>query len=123
MSGSVLHLVFKMSAAGTLGAALRQAGRNERVIGLSDSLSFGPIDPPDPALRTAWVDRELEVSGWDQVGGQAASSWDEAISRNVRRIAWLTRTPHPTACVDGPAMPSPARGEGAVSRRLSQSLC
>ncbi|MGJ4929856.1 DUF3658 domain-containing protein [Bradyrhizobium sp. HKCCYLS2038] len=91
MSGSFLHLVFNMSAAGTLRAALQQAGRNDRVIGLGDSLSFGPIDPPDPALRTAWVDQEFEVSGWDEVGGQATTFWDEALSRTHRKVAWLSR--------------------------------
>ncbi|WP_316160502.1 DUF3658 domain-containing protein [Bradyrhizobium sp. SZCCHNRI20481] len=91
MSGSILHVVFNMSAAATLRAALQQAGRDERVIGLADSLSFGPIAPPDPALRTAWVDQELEVSGWDEVGGQAIAFWDEALSHHSRRIAWLTR--------------------------------
>ncbi|WP_284421958.1 MULTISPECIES: DUF3658 domain-containing protein [unclassified Bradyrhizobium] len=89
--GSILHVVFNMSAAGTLRAALQRAGRDDRVVGLGDSLSFGPINPPDPALRTAWVDQELEVSGWEEVGGQATSFWDEALSRTNSRIAWLTR--------------------------------
>ncbi|WP_315738340.1 MULTISPECIES: DUF3658 domain-containing protein [unclassified Bradyrhizobium] len=88
---SILHVVFNMSAAGMLRAALQHAGRDDRVIGLGDSLSFGPIDPPDPALRTAWVDQEFEVSGWDEVGGRATSFWDEALSRTHSRIAWLTR--------------------------------
>ncbi|MGC2774818.1 MAG: DUF3658 domain-containing protein [Bradyrhizobium sp.] len=91
MSGSILHLVFNSSAAGTLRQALGQAGRDERVIGFPDSLSFGPIDPPDPALRTAWMDEELEVSGWDEVGRKTTAFWDEALSCTSRRIAWLTR--------------------------------
>ncbi|MGJ5179931.1 DUF3658 domain-containing protein [Bradyrhizobium oligotrophicum] len=91
ISHSILHVVFNMSAAATLRAALQHAGRDDRVIGLADSLSFGPIDPPDPALQTAWVDQELEVSGWDEVGGQATSFWDEALSRTHGRVAWLTR--------------------------------
>ncbi|CCD98978.1 conserved hypothetical protein [Bradyrhizobium sp. STM 3809] len=91
VSGPILHVVFNMSAAGTLRAALQQAGRDDRVIGLGDNLSFGPIDPPDPALRTAWVDQKLEVSGWDEVGGQATLFWDEALSCTRSRIAWLTR--------------------------------
>lgn len=88
---AILHVVFNMSAAGTLRAALQQAGRSDRVIGFADSLSFGPINPPDPELRTAWMDQELQVSGWEEVGGQATSFWDEALSSNNRRIAWFTR--------------------------------
>lgn len=91
MSGSILHVVFNSSAAGTLRAAFGKSGRDERVIGLPDSLSFGPIDPPDPALRTAWVEEKLGFSGWDEVGGQATSFWSEALSRNHRRIVWFTR--------------------------------
>ena len=91
MSDTILHVVFNMSAAGTLRSALAQDGRTERVIGLSDSLSFGPIDPPDLVLRTAWVEEELGFSGWDEVGGQTTSFWSEALSRTHRRIAWLTR--------------------------------
>jgi len=91
MSDPILHVVFNTSAADTLRAALEQAGIAARVIGLADSLSFGPIDPPDPGLRTAWVEEQLGFSGWDDVGGQATAFWEEALSRTHRRVAWLTR--------------------------------
>lgn len=52
MAASTLHIVFDPSAAASLRDALRQAGRDERVVSLSDCLSFGPINPPDPGLRT-----------------------------------------------------------------------
>ena len=91
VSAAILHVVFNLSAAATLRQALGQAGRNERVIGLSDSLSFGPIDPPDPGLRATWVEQELGYSGWDEVGGEAKSFWDEALSCRSQRIVWLTR--------------------------------
>jgi Domain of unknown function (DUF1835) len=55
VAGSVLHIVFNPSAAAGLRDALRQAGRDERVISFFDSLSFGPINPPDPELRSEWV--------------------------------------------------------------------
>jgi hypothetical protein len=91
MAASTLHVVFGLSAAACLRDALRLAGRNERVVGLSDCLSFGPIDPPDPALRRDWVEEKLEYTGWEEVVGQAASFWTEAMSLDVRKIAWLSR--------------------------------
>lgn len=40
--------------------ALRQTGRDERVVGSVDSLSFGPINSPDPELRRKSVEEDLE---------------------------------------------------------------
>jgi len=91
MPGSILHILFNPSAAASLREALGDAGHDERVIALPDCLSFGPIDPPDPALRNAWVEEQLGFSGWEEVGGQATAFWEEALSRTHQRIAWLTR--------------------------------
>jgi hypothetical protein len=91
VAGSTLHIVFNSSAAAGLRDALRQAGRNERVVSLSDCLSFGPINPPDPELRRKWVEEELDYTGWEEVVGQATSFWPEALSISSRRIAWLSR--------------------------------
>lgn len=91
MAASTLHIVFNSSAAAGLRDALRQAGRDEHVVGLSDCLSFGPINPPDPELRRKWVEEELDCTGWEEVVGEATSFWPEALSINSRRIAWLSR--------------------------------
>lgn len=91
MAASTLHIVFNSSAAAGLRDALRQAGRDERVVSLSDCLSFGPINPPDPELRRKWVEKELGYTGWEDVVGQATSFWPEALSISNRRIAWLSR--------------------------------
>ena len=91
MVTSTLHIVFNPSAAGCLRDALRQSGRDERVVSLFDCLSFGPIDPPDPDLRTRWVEEELGYSGWEEVVGEATSFWHEALSISDRRIAWPSR--------------------------------
>jgi Domain of unknown function (DUF1835)/Protein of unknown function len=88
---STLHIVFNPSAAGSLRDALRQAGRDERVVSLFDSLSFGPINPPDPELRRTWVEEELGYTAWEEVVGEATSFWPEALSISNRRIAWLSR--------------------------------
>jgi len=45
VSASTLHIVFNSSAAAGLRDALRQTGRDERVVSLFDCLSFGPINP------------------------------------------------------------------------------
>lgn len=91
MATSTLHIVFDPSAAASLRDALRQAGRDERVVSLSDCLSYGPINPPDPGLRTQWVKTELDYSGWEDVVNEATSFWREALSISERRIAWLSR--------------------------------
>jgi hypothetical protein len=53
ISRPTLHIVFGQSAGGTPGVALRQASRDEKVLSFNDDLSFGPIDPPVPMVRTA----------------------------------------------------------------------
>jgi hypothetical protein len=91
MAVPTLHIVFNSSAAAGLRDALRQAGRDDRVVSLSDCLSFGPINPPDPELRGRWVEDELGYTGWEEVVGEALSFWPEALSTDGRRIAWLSR--------------------------------
>jgi hypothetical protein len=91
VAASTLHIVFNPSAAAGLRDALRQAGRDEGVVGLFDSLSFGPINPPDPELRRKWVEKELGYTGWEDVVGEATSFWPEALSISNRRVAWLTQ--------------------------------
>jgi len=91
MAASTLHIVFNSSAAAGLRDALRQAGRDERVVGLSDCLSFGPINPPDPELRREWVETELDYAGWENVVSEATSFWSAALATSSRRVAWLSR--------------------------------
>ena len=86
MAASTLHIVFNSSAAAGLRDALRQAGRDERVVGLSDCLSFGPINPPDPELRREWVETELDYAGWENVVSEATSFWSTALSTSSRRV-------------------------------------
>jgi Protein of unknown function/Domain of unknown function (DUF1835) len=91
MAASVCHVVFSSTAAGLLRQALQQADRGGRVVSLDDCLSFGPINPPDPALRIGWVEKELGYTGWEEVVGAATSFWPEALSRDHRKIAWFSR--------------------------------
>jgi hypothetical protein len=50
---SVIHITLGVSGDRSLRAALRQAGRRDRVVPLWDDLSLGPIDPPD--LKARWA--------------------------------------------------------------------
>ena len=91
MTGSVLHIVFNMSGAGSLRKALSMLGRRDRVIALCDDLSFGPIDPPDPALRAQWVERELGYENWSELDAEIEEFWNTALSGQGRHIAWTSR--------------------------------
>jgi hypothetical protein len=90
MTASTLHVVFNPSGAAGLRDALRQAGRDDRVVCLMDDLSFGPIAPADAEARCGWVEHELGYD-WDDVGAKSASFWDEALSPADRKVAWLSR--------------------------------
>jgi hypothetical protein len=70
--------------------ALRQAGRDARVVALIDNLSFGPIAPFDAEMRCRWVEHELGYE-WEDVGAKSASFWEAALSPADRKVAWLSR--------------------------------
>jgi hypothetical protein len=112
MTRDVLHVVFTPDGAWSLGKALRAEGRsNERVVCLLDDLSFGPINPPDPDVREAWVETELGFTGWpdtpegsfpwattesgdvewDELAATTRRFWDEALSERTRKVVWMTR--------------------------------
>jgi hypothetical protein len=86
-----LHVVFNMSAAVDLRKALVAAGRDDRVVAFPDNLSFGPIDPPDPAIRAAWVEAELDYTGWDETASDVEKIWAAALAADVRCAAWMSR--------------------------------
>jgi Protein of unknown function/Domain of unknown function (DUF1835) len=111
MDSDVLHIVFTLGGASSLREALRTEGRKERVVCLLDDLSFGPIDPPDPDVRKAWVETELGFTGWpdtpegsfpwattetgdvswDGLGATTRKFWSEALSDRARKVVWMTR--------------------------------
>lgn len=76
--GDVLHIVFGESAGGSLRQAMRQARRKGKVIAFWDDLSFGPINPPDPADRAVWSRKEL---------GLPVEEFGFSFERNVRIIS------------------------------------
>jgi len=85
-----LHVVFNMSAAGGVRQALSRVGRNERVLGFPDDLSFGPINPPSARSRQSWVENELGYD-FDEVVQMADQFWVEAMSPGALPIAWVSR--------------------------------
>jgi hypothetical protein len=91
MNAPPLHVVFSPSAAVDLRKALTAMRRNDRVVALFDDLSFGPIDPPDPAVRSAWVAAELGYDDWDDLTAKVESFWDTAADTGSRHILWLSR--------------------------------
>ena len=88
----MLHIVFGESAAGTLLLALRQAGRDDEVLSFDDDLSFGPIAPADPIVRTAWARTELYFP--DAATATLTDSldrfWQRARSAQ-KRVVWFSR--------------------------------
>jgi hypothetical protein len=91
-NGQVTHVTFGMRGDESLRAALRQAGRRDRVVPLWDDLSLGPIDPPDPKARWAWAKRELGLFPHHRdLFGKKNNAWNMALSSGARRIAWVSR--------------------------------
>ncbi|MBX3528129.1 MAG: DUF1835 domain-containing protein [Rhodoblastus sp.] len=90
MASSVVHVVFNMSAAGALRHALHLVGRNERVIGLPDNLSVGPINPPESRRRAAWVEQVLNCDD-DDISAISDLFWAEATAPLTTPIVWVCR--------------------------------
>jgi hypothetical protein len=92
MTGPISHFIFSDSAAGSLKQALRQARRRDRVFCLLDDLSFGPIDPPDPATRLAWIERELMLDLGDHAPQiERLDAFWRAAGQSMRRLVWFSR--------------------------------
>jgi hypothetical protein len=91
MTQTTLHVVFTSSGAESLRQALMDAGRDDQVVAFFDNLSFGPINPPDPSLRATWVRNELGWTEWGNTAPEPERFWQEALSPDHRKVAWLPR--------------------------------
>jgi hypothetical protein len=91
MTKTVFHVVFSPSGGENLRDALRNAGRDDRVIGLPDDLRFGPIDGDNPWLRAKWINNELGLTGWGDVAAESEWFWQQALSSDHRMVAWFSR--------------------------------
>jgi hypothetical protein len=91
MTRTVFHVAFTPLGAENLRGALRNAGRDDRVIGLSDDLRFGPINSDDLSLRAKWIKNELGLTGWGDIAAESEWFWQQALSFDHRMVAWLSR--------------------------------
>jgi hypothetical protein len=86
-------------AAASLEMAIRQTGREDRVVCHQDNLAVGPIDPPEPQERWAWMDRELPPAYSSEEGFPDHSAfWREALHEDARKVAWMSRRSAPEYC-------------------------
>jgi hypothetical protein len=82
-----LHIAPGYSAGGSLKAAIHGAGRDDAVLKWPDDLSCGPIDPDDPALRTAWWDYGED---WD-LAAELRAFWERVAGAEERLVVWFSR--------------------------------
>jgi hypothetical protein len=90
-----LHIVFAPAAAAELRNALREAGREVRVVALFDNLAYGPINPPDPIARQNWIETQLGYRGFETIFAEAEVFWRQALVEQDRKIAWISRRSAP----------------------------
>jgi hypothetical protein len=90
MNQPLLHVSFGMSAAGTMRMALKMDGRNDEVIGMPDSLSFGPIDYADSKTRGKWV-KDVVGCEWDDVIEATERFWNRVLIAEKPRVLWFSR--------------------------------
>jgi hypothetical protein len=86
----VVHVVFSLSAAGCLKDALVQMHCDQRVIGQSDNLSFGPINGVGHAARVDWIRKEFGYAKHEEILQSDDLFWAEATSPEVRPVVWIS---------------------------------
>ena len=87
-AGKMVHVVFGLSNAGNLKHALALASRRETVLNYADNLGYGPIDPPDPALRLDW---QTDVLGfgreeWGWLAEEVETFWRQVRGADAARL-------------------------------------
>ncbi len=93
-----LHIVFNMSAAGSLRQALALMGRDEDVIGFIDSLEYGPVQSSDISARARWVEDNLEWTDWSELADDIEAFWRAALDARRERIVWFCPRSVPDYC-------------------------
>ncbi|WP_175525633.1 DUF3658 domain-containing protein [Bosea sp. OK403] len=86
-----VHVVFGMSAAGSLRQALAKLALDQTVLGLPDDLSFGPINPPAHDVRDQWIEEVLGYDDYEEYGQRAEIFWKQATDTAVTPVAWVCR--------------------------------
>jgi hypothetical protein len=83
--------MFNPSGAGSLRQALKLAGRTEEVVTCFDDLSFGPINPPEAALRASWVEKEVGYEGWEEISATIEPFMSKSLDPDIRPLLWYSR--------------------------------
>jgi hypothetical protein len=89
----ILHVMFSLSAAGSLRKALAETARSDEVVALPDDLSFGPLNPISADFRARWVETELDYDwpSWEtDLSAQINAFWTRALSPEYRLIGWTS---------------------------------
>lgn len=84
-----VHIAFGKSAAHDIRKALAAIGHAERVIGLPDNLSWGPIGS-STGVRQTWFNENLDWD-WEEVIQETETFWEEATSPRRQPVAWVSR--------------------------------
>ena len=92
-----LHVAFSPSFAGSLRVALKEGGREDRVVCTFDDLASGPIASGDADERAAWVDSELGVEDWSEVISRGDDVVTASRSAAGEIIAWYSPNVAPIA--------------------------
>lgn len=86
-----VHIVIGEAGAAELRQALRELGRDDRVLEFPDDLSFGPIAPPDPAIRAAWIADTLHEDDWHEIVPHVEKFWADVLSAGEHHVVWFSR--------------------------------
>jgi hypothetical protein len=79
-----LHVAPGDSAGGSLGQAIRGAGRDEEVLRCRDDLSCGPIESDDRSVRAAWWARFYDVPEFE---GDFKTFWNRVTTTDDRAVS------------------------------------
>lgn len=90
MSLPVLHVAFSISGAAELRKALRGLGLSDEVTASCDDLSFGPINPGEPAERAAWMHRNFGPE-WAELPADNEAFLRSSARPDVHLVAWFSR--------------------------------
>ncbi|WP_084238379.1 DUF3658 domain-containing protein [Sphingomonas asaccharolytica] len=85
-----LHVAFSPSFAGSLRVALKEAGREDRVVCTFDDLALGPIASDDANERAAWFDTELGLEDWREVIDRGDDVLTASRSAVGEVVAWYS---------------------------------
>ena len=91
MQREKIHILFSLSAAGTLHHLLAKDGSGDEVLAFPDFLSYGPIDSPDPEDRLNALVREglATMEEWDWLPADLRAFWARCASTDRPRTLWV----------------------------------